>query len=114
MGEGAIRPLTLMAECRLGLGCTDTRRAGVGFVVTGSGAEGPASAPHQFARQRFNRFPKVPVARHSEQLVDDLLQRRRINVTSAGIRNFPDGVVGRRHAREIGLSGRRRGRFARF
>ena len=62
--------------------------------------------PHQLARQRFNRFPEAPVTWHIEQLVDDLLQRRRINVTPERLRNFPDRVVGRRHAREIVLSGR--------
>jgi hypothetical protein len=55
--------------------------------------------PHQLVRQRFNRFPEAPVTWHIEQLVDDLLQRRRINVTPERLRNFPDRVVGRRHAR---------------
>src|SRR5438034_8626170 len=62
--------------------------------------------PHQLARQRFNRFSEAPVTWHIEQLVDDLLQRRRINVTPERLCNFPDRVVGRRHAREIVLSGR--------
>src|SRR5947207_6416023 len=61
--------------------------------------------PHQLARPRFNPFPESPVTWHIEQLVDDLLQRRRINVTPEGLRNFPDRVVGRRHTREIVLSG---------
>ena len=39
--------------------------------------------PHQLARQRFNRFPEAPVTWHIEQLVDDLLQRRRINDAGA-------------------------------
>jgi hypothetical protein len=56
------------------------------------------SPPHQLARQSFNRFPEAPVTRHVEQLVDDLLQRRRINVTPEGLRNFPDRVVGGWHA----------------
>ena len=34
----------------------------------------------------------------SQQFIDDLLQRRRINVTPEGLRNFPDRVVGRRHS----------------
>jgi len=63
------------------------------------------SAPHQLARQRFDRIPEALVAGYVEQFIDDLLQRRRINVTPERLCNFPDRVVGRRHAQEIVLLG---------
>src|SRR5205085_748324 len=57
------------------------------------------SAPHQLASQRFNRVPEALVAGHVEQFIDDLLQRRRLNMTPEGLCNFRDRIVGRRHAR---------------
>jgi hypothetical protein len=47
----------------------------------------------------FNRVPEALVAGHVEQFIDDLLQRHRLNMMPERLCNFPDRVVGRRHAR---------------
>src|SRR5436190_19546220 len=54
----------------------------------GAALNNAISPPHQLARQRFNRVPEALVAGHVEQLVNDLLQRSRINVVAEGLREF--------------------------
>ena len=51
------------------------------------------SSPHQLARQLLDSGPEVSVARHIEQLIDNLLQRFRIDMASESLRNLANGVV---------------------
>jgi hypothetical protein len=51
------------------------------------------SPPHELARQRFSRFSEAPVTRHVEQLVDDLLQCRGIDVAPEGLRRLAWGYT---------------------
>jgi hypothetical protein len=63
----------------------------------GAALNNAISPPHQLARQLLDSLPKVSVSAHVEQLIDNLFQRRRINMAAEGLRNFPDRVVGGWH-----------------